>query len=104
MIIFELTMPGVGSWNGKWSQEGTYFARTRAEREVPRDRWDKDFYYRWDDGWTACVSVRRVSAAEARKLMRKSKGFCGYDWMIKSIILLGEIVDPSFFKNTQQMR
>ena len=60
MIIFELTMPQCGSWNGKW----------------------------W---WTACVSVTRLTAGEARKLERKSDGFCGYDWMIKSICNKGFI-------------
>ena len=24
MVTFELTMPGVGSWNGRWSGEGHY--------------------------------------------------------------------------------
>ena len=45
-----------------------------------------DFYYRWDDGWTACVSVTKMSAPEARKLKEKSGSFCGYDWMVDSIL------------------
>ena len=49
------------------------------------------FFHSWDDGWTACVTLTRMPAAEARKLERKSKGFCGYDWMIKSIINYGDI-------------
>jgi hypothetical protein len=32
-----------------------------------------------------------MSASEARKIARKSKGFCGYDWMIRSIIKHGYI-------------
>jgi hypothetical protein len=33
---------------------------------------------------------------EARKIERKSVNFCGYDWMIESIIRDGEIlVTPS---------
>lgn len=95
MIVFELTMPTKGSWNGKWSQEGTCFARTYAQYKVPKEYWNKDFYYRWDDGWTACVSVTQMPAAEARKIERKSKGFCGYDWMIKSIIEYGGIFTES---------
>lgn len=91
MIVFELTMPNKGSWNGKWSQEGQLFIRTMDERKVPKEYWNKDFYHRWDDGWTACVSLNRMSAQEARKLERRSKGFCGYDWMIKSIVKYGEI-------------
>ncbi len=91
MVVFELSMPGKGSWNGKWSQEEKLFVRTRKEREVPKEYWDKSFYHRWDDGWEACVTLTRMSAAEARKLEKKSNGFCGYDWMIESIIRFGEI-------------
>ena len=91
MIVFELSMPNKGSWNGRWSQEGQCFVRTESERKVPKDRWNKSFYHRWDDGWTACVTTTQMPAAEAKKLERKSRGFCGYDWMIKSIIRYGEI-------------
>ena len=86
MIVFTLTMPGKGSWNGKWSQEGRLFCRTRTERRVPKEIWNKSFFYRWDDGWEACVTIDRMPAAEARKLERRSAGFCGYDWMIESLI------------------
>ena len=95
MIVFELTMPNKGSWNGKWSKEGTCFARTYKQSEVPKEYWNKDFYYRWDDGWTACVSVKQMPASEARKIERRSKGFCGYDWMIRSIIECGQILTES---------
>jgi len=94
MIVFELTMPGRGSWNGRWSGENNRYIRTRYERKVPKEIWDKDFFYRWDDGWTACVSVRKVSAPEARKLERQSMGFCGYDWMINSLLIHKEIRRP----------
>lgn len=91
MIAFELTMPNKGSWNGKWSQEGQLFVRCRDQRCVPREYWNDSFFYRWDSGWTACVTTRQVTAAEAKKLERKSKGFYGYDWMIDSIIRYGDI-------------
>lgn len=94
MIVFELSMPNKGSWNGKWSGEGRPYIRVKDERSVPRDLWNKDFCYSWDDGWCACVSTRRVTAAEARKLEKTSVGFCGYDWMIKSILECGEILKP----------
>lgn len=92
MIVFELTMPNKGSWNGKWSQEETCFARVYKQNVVPKEYWNKSFYYRWDDGWTACVSVTRVPAVEARKIEKRSKGFHGYDWMIESIIECGQIL------------
>jgi hypothetical protein len=91
MIVFELTMPHKGSWNGKWSEEGTCFARTRSERIVPKEYWNENFYYRWDDGWSACVSVEKVDCKEGNELRKKSKGFCGYNWMVDSIIKKGVI-------------
>ena len=91
MIVFELTMPNVGSWNGKWTGADQRYIRTRDERTVPKELWDKDFCYHWSDGWTACVSVSRMKSSEAVKLERKSAGFCGYDWMIKSLIADGYI-------------
>lgn len=95
MIIFELTMPNCGSWNGKWSGEKRLYAKSRRNNQVPKEVVGKKFYYRWDDGWTACVSVKKVYYREGRKIMRKSSGFCGYDWMIDSIINYGKILTKS---------
>ncbi len=92
MIVFELSMPGKASWNGKWSGEGRQYIRTRHERDVPNDLWGKDFFYRWDDGWEACVSVTKLPAKEARKLEKMSAGFCSYDWMITSLVRYGRIM------------
>jgi hypothetical protein len=36
-----------------------------------------------------------MPVSEARKLERISAGFCGYDWMINSIIRRGYIVSDS---------
>lgn len=94
MIVFELTMPHCGSWNGKWTGADRMYIRTRRECDVPKEHWDKDFYYRWEDGWEACVSVRRMPVQEARKLERVSAGFSGYDWMIRSIIKKG-FIEPN---------
>lgn len=95
MIVFELTMPHVRSWNGKWSGADRRYIRLKRECDVPKTLWGKSFDYRWDDGWGACVSVARVTSAEARKLERLSGGFMGYDWMIKSLIERGYIVSDS---------
>ena len=91
MIVFELSMPNRGSWNGKWTGDKKVFVRVKRESLVPKELWNKDFYHHWDDGWTACVSVRRMPVKEARKLEKQSQGFCGYDWMINSIIQKGII-------------
>ena len=98
-IVFELYMPHSGSWNGKWTGEGRNYIRTMDQRKVPKEYWNKDFYYRWDDGWEACVSVRQCDSSTARKLERKSDGFCGYDWMIRSIVKHGQILTESEQEN-----
>ena len=91
MIVFELTMPSVGSWNGKWSGSDRRYIRVLHEADVPKELHGRDFFYNWPDGWTACVSVKQMQAKEARKLQKISAGFCGYDWMIDSLIADGYI-------------
>ena len=93
MIVFKLTMPGIGSWNHKWSGSDRSYIRTRDERTVPKELVGKDYSYHWDDGWVANVSVEKMDCRNAKKLLRKSAGFCGYDWMISSIIKYGYITD-----------
>ena len=95
MIIFELTMPRSGAWDGCWSGNGKHYFRCLREWDVPKEVWNKDFFHSWSDGWTACVSVRKVDARSAKKLVKTSHGFCGYDWMISSIIRNGFIISPS---------
>lgn len=101
MIVFELSMPHVGSWNGKWTGDGGNYIRTKAERSVPKELWGKDFFYRWEDGWEACVHVYQRPYRDAQKLERLSDGFCGYDWMIRSLIKVGYIT-PDYEKAVKQ--
>lgn len=91
MIALILTMPNRGSWNGKWSREGNLYAIVKTERNVPKDVVGKSFWYRWDDGWSACVSVEKVDCKTGNFLRKKSRGFCGYNWMVDSIIKRGVI-------------
>lgn len=89
LLAFELSMPNVNSWNGRWSGEGKLYARVRSFRKDPEF---KDYYHHnFGDGWSAGVKVRKVDAAEARKLRARSAGLCGYDWMIDSIVRDGKI-------------
>ena len=92
MVIFELTMPGCGSWNGRWSGEGKTYVRSKKNNQVPNEVIGKSFRYRWDDGWCVCITVRKVESRVERKIMRRSSGFCGYNWMIDSIIKYGKIL------------
>lgn len=95
MIVFMLTMPGVGSWNGKWTGNDRLYCRVLPERSVPKELVGHSYEYAWDDGWRACISVEKVSAVEARKMEQKSAGFCGYGWMIRSLLKCGYILSPS---------
>lgn len=98
MIVFELTMPNRGSWNGKWSGENDKHIITKSEYDfkdkasLQRILETENFWYRWDDGWTACITVLKMSSSEANKLKRKSCGFCGYDWMVTSIVKHEKII------------
>jgi hypothetical protein len=68
----------------------------RAVSQGKADALDgQTFSYSWDDGWRAAISVRKVDSTEARRLRRVSVGFYGYEWMVDSILLDGEIVAPS---------
>lgn len=86
MVVFILTMPNVGSWNGKWSGADRMYARVMTNRRVPKEVIGKNFFYDFGDGWGANIEVKQVDNNEARKYKAKSVGFYGYDWMITSII------------------
>lgn len=98
MISFELSMPGSPSWNGKWSGEGRLFAVVKSLPNSEKGKAKAEeilkpgyYSYSWPDGWRARIGVRQVTSAEARKIRKLSRGFCGYEWMIDSILLHGEI-------------
>lgn len=98
IICFELSMPNNNAWNGRWSGDGRCYARIKnlghtkkAEAKAAKLIAGSSYYYNFGDGWGASVSVREVTASEAAKIRRKSAGFCGYDWMIDSIMYYGEI-------------
>jgi len=93
ILAFSLSMPGSPSWNGKWSgQDKCYvlvksFSSTIKSKEKAKKILEKkSFHYRWEDGWAARVEVTKISPKEARALKKKTQGFCGYDWMVDSIV------------------
>lgn len=89
-LLFILTMPNVGSWNGKWTGEDIVYAKTKNVKLHPTCE-EGNYYYSWDDGWGVKIEVKRVTVKEANKYLKKSNGFCGYDWMIDSILTHGKI-------------
>ena len=99
-VSFELTMPNIGSWNGRWTGEGSkYYVilnyRTKEQKarikELLEGEEGKCFHFSWNDGWAANVSMEIVDAKEASKRLKVSAGFCAYEWMIDSILEHGKI-------------
>lgn len=110
-VSFELTMPNVGSWNGKWtgadrkyyiikSFRAKFFKETIAPL-FDGNQWNS-WYYNFGDGWGANVRAEIIDAAEARKRQKLSKGFAGYDWMVDSIISHGSILNTAQRKEALQ--
>ena len=94
MVGFTLSMPNVGSWNGKWTGESNLYYRYRKLSKATEAELDgKSFHYNFGDGWSANVSCKKIDAKTNVKLKRRSNGFAGYDWMIDSILNHGEILN-----------
>lgn len=94
-FAFVLSMPGVNSWNGRWSGEDRCYVRVKS---FSARAWKEKLAklvgyhtYNFGDGWRAGVDVKVVDADTKRNLLKKTAGFCGYDWMIDSLIQHGEI-------------
>lgn len=98
ILCFTLSMPSNNSWDGRWSGKANLYARTVNFGRSPqandraREILDKGYYsYNFRDGWRAGITVTEVDAKQAKNVARKTKGFCGYDWMIESIRKHNEI-------------
>jgi len=98
ILCFKLSMPNNNSWNGKWSGDGRFYAivknfgKTQKANVKAQEILDTGYFsYNFGDGWCAGISVTKVDAKESAKTRRKSLGFCGYDWMVESIIDKGMI-------------
>ncbi len=105
ILCFELTMPGVGSRDGKRSGKEKQYLKLVAFRGKKREDQArkilvKGYYiYNFGDGWRAAISVRHIGKTfpknEPSRLRRESAGFCGYDWMVDSIIDHNDIIVPT---------
>ena len=97
IICFELTMPNVGSWNGKWTgaTKRYFIFKTLQKSKISRlmqNNETRNFYYNFGDGWGANVKLTQISSKEKQKLNKINAGFMGYDWMVDSIIENDKIV------------
>lgn len=84
--VYTITMPNVGSWNGKFSGASKLYCKVFPYKSKTDDTLiGRSFYYNFGDGWGASVSVDKVESKEAAKMKKLSSGFMGYEWMIDSI-------------------
>lgn len=101
LIEFRLSMPNVGSWNGKWSGESNYYAKIidfrgkKKEERAEELLKNSSYYYSFGDGWGMNISLTKIDSKEAAKIRKKIRGFCSYDWAIDSIIEYGKILNES---------
>ena len=89
-LAFFLSMPNCGSWNGKWSGAGRKYVVVRRFLKHKLDNANRIlntgyYHYSWEDGWGAGITVKEVDSKQAAKLRKESQGFCGYEWMVKSL-------------------
>ena len=78
MVSFELTMPNVGSWNGKWTgADKKYFLIKNLSKSELANIAFKDgrvsFYYNFGDGWGANVAAEIVDGKEAIRRPKTQK-------------------------------
>lgn len=102
-VKFTLSMPNVGSWNGKWSGSDKKYFRVfkMNDTEIKHLLQDTDtryWYYDFGDGWGAGIMANIVPSGQK---LPKSDGFCGYDWMIDSIIKYDDIYNSKQIKKIQ---
>ena len=99
LVCFNLSMPNVGSWDGKWTGADNLHARVKSFRSkkdiamIEEKLGKRSYRYDFGDGWSACVVLTEITQKEANRIKRKSTGFCGYDWMIDSILDFGKIMN-----------
>ena len=88
-VEFRLSMPGVSSWDGKWSGTGRNYVvyRSLTPSDIERLHLPSSWRHAFGDGWAACVSARVMDCGERRS---KTDGFCGYEWMIPRILRWGD--------------
>jgi len=84
-LIAELTMPNVGSWNGKWTGAANRYTKAFSTSKKMK-KFVGSYYYNFGDGWGASIEVRNAEPRE--KITNK---FYGYEWMIASIKRYGDI-------------
>lgn len=66
---------------------------SNSKRNMERaEKLQGNYYYRWSDGWGANVKCSVIEGRSAGYWRKQSDGFCGYDWMVDSILERGKIL------------
>lgn len=98
ILAFRLSMPGVKSWNGRWSGEGKDYVKVVTLRgKASKIKGQQilshgSYHYDFGDGWRARIDVEQIDSAQSARLRRREASFCGYDWMVDSIVKFGKIL------------
>ncbi len=93
-VEFRLTMPGVSTWSGRWSGESRNYtiverlSKKALEKLKIEPGKTRTWFHDFGDGWCAQIDARVMEKGERAK---KSDGFYGYDWMVRSILEHGKI-------------
>lgn len=94
---FYLSMPRNNSWNGRWSGDGgkyviiKKFTGTKGKEKAKSLLQNSYHSHSFGDGWVAGIEIKELTPEMARKDKKNSLGFCGYNWMVDSIISKGLI-------------
>lgn len=86
-ISFELTMPNVGSWNGKWTgAENKYYVIEKISDRYLNSKeyfktllergWDS-WYYNFGDGWGQMSGLKSLMPPKPKKERKCQKGLLG---------------------------
>ena len=98
ILAFRLNMPGVNSWNGRWSGEGRDHVKVVTFRGKAGNAKGQQilshgsYHYDFGDGWRARIDVEKIDSARAARIRRGQPTFCGYCWMVDSILQFGKIL------------
>lgn len=93
-VVFLLSMPKNNSANGRWTGDEKVHAIILPKSKVGSVEGIMNmapYNYDFGDGWVAQIDVKFLNAYEAAEIKKNNDGFCGYDWMVKSIIDNGTI-------------
>lgn len=92
-VSFVLTVPKHNTWNNRWSGQNDFFCVVRLVDKNKAEEIDgKSYDYDFKDGWMNRIHCEIIKRDEAKKLIKRSSGFMGYEWMIDSIIKNNKII------------